>query len=235
MNLIAYYRASTEKQGRSGLGLEAQQAAVSAYAHRNNGRILKSYQEVESGKRCDRPVLAEALQCCKRFGAILVVAKLDRLSRDTKFLLGVLDAGVEIVFLDLPQLGLGNPTTARFFVTMMAAVAELEGRLISQRTKDAMAACRERGQLLGARRPGAHQFDLEEKRRGGPAAAKARLENNRRFYEPWIGPIREQYQRKSPERVVRILNRAQVPTRTGTPWTVSLLHRVVFKYCAEAA
>ena len=149
---VSYLRVSTDKQGRSGLGLDAQRATVAKYVASSNGKIGAEYEEVESGKRDDRPQLALALVACRTRRAILIIAKLDRLARNTSFLLsvvhGVGEAGV--VFCDLPQLPPG-PAGA-FILTMFAAVAELERGLISQRTKAALAAAKARGVKLGSPR-----------------------------------------------------------------------------------
>ena len=145
--LIAYYRASTHKQGASGLGLEGQQAAVAQYAQATGGTILAEYREVESGNRTNRPELVRALAHTKRSGAVLVIAKLDRLARNARFLLGIVESGVNVAFCDLPSIPEGP--TGKFILTQMAAVAELEAGLISQRTKAALAAYKARGGKLG--------------------------------------------------------------------------------------
>lgn len=143
---VAYARVSTAKQGRSGLGLEAQQAAIAAYAKDSDTLLAPTYVEVESGKRTDRPELANALRHAKLTGATLLVAKLDRLSRNVRFLLTLLESGVDVAFCDLPQ---ASGAMGRFMLTQMAAVAELEAGLISERTKAALAAAKERGAVLG--------------------------------------------------------------------------------------
>jgi DNA invertase Pin-like site-specific DNA recombinase len=146
---ISYLRVSTERQGRSGLGLEAQREAVSQYIAQTGGELVEEYQEVESGKRSDRPQLAAALSACRARRATLVIAKLDRLARNARFLLSVVegtgDAGV--AFCDLPTLPSGP--VGKFMLTQMAAVAELEAGLISQRTKAALASAKARGVKLG--------------------------------------------------------------------------------------
>jgi DNA invertase Pin-like site-specific DNA recombinase len=146
---ISYLRVSTERQGRSGLGLEAQREAVTRYIAQAGGDLLEEFHEVESGKRSDRPQLAAALSACRAKRATLVIAKLDRLARNARFLLSVVegtgDAGV--AFCDLPTLP-GGPV-GKFMLTQMAAVAELEAGLISQRTKAALASAKARGIKLG--------------------------------------------------------------------------------------
>lgn len=147
-SFVAYYRVSTVKQGASGLGLAAQKATVGAHVTSTGGRIVAEFEEVESGSRADRPQLVLALGSCRARRAVLIIAKLDRLARDTAFLLSVVrgaDSGV--VFCDLPQLPPG-PAGA-FILTLFAAVAELERGLIGQRTKAALAAAKLRGVKLG--------------------------------------------------------------------------------------
>lgn len=139
---VAYYRVSTVQQGRSGLGLEAQQDAVARFVAQNGGAVLASYQEIESGKRADRPQLALALERCRLTNAVLVVAKLDRLTRDVAFLCKLRDSGVDFVAVD-------NPNANRLTVTILVAVAEEERRLISVRTQAALQAAKARGVKLG--------------------------------------------------------------------------------------
>ena len=145
---MAYLRVSTEGQGRSGLGLEAQRQAVITYLAQHGGELLAEFQEVESGRKAGRPQLAAALACCRTRRAALLVAKLDRLSRDARFLLGLVEGAGEagVVFCDLPQVPPGP--MGRFLLTQMAAVAELEAGLTGQRTRAALAAAKARGTRL---------------------------------------------------------------------------------------
>jgi DNA invertase Pin-like site-specific DNA recombinase len=140
---VSYLRVSTDKQGRSGLGLEAQREAVARCAW----NISAEYIETETGKRSDRPKLSAALAHAKAIGATLVVAKLDRLSRNVDFLRKLLASDVDLVFCDLPHVPPG--AMGRFLLTQMASVAELEAGLISERTKAALAAAKARGVKLG--------------------------------------------------------------------------------------
>jgi DNA invertase Pin-like site-specific DNA recombinase len=140
--VVAYYRVSTAKQGRSGLGLEAQRAAVGAFVAGREGRIVAEFVETESGKRNDRPELAKALRTAKVSGAKLVIAKLDRLSRNAAFLLTLRDSGVKFVAVDLPE-------ACDLTVGVLALVAEQERRAISARTTAALQAAKARGQRLG--------------------------------------------------------------------------------------
>jgi len=147
---VAYYRVSTDQQGRSGLGLDAQRAAVASHLASNpSWSMAAEFEEVESGKRTDRPQLAAALAACRAHRATLVIAKLDRLARNARFLLliveGTGDGGV--VFCDLPTVPAGP--VGKFLITQMAAVAELEAGLIGQRTRAALAQAKARGVKLG--------------------------------------------------------------------------------------
>jgi DNA invertase Pin-like site-specific DNA recombinase len=144
--IVAYYRVSTPRQGRSGLGLEAQRKAVLAYAASHGLTIADQFTEVETGKGSDaldrRPVFAEALRKAKKLKAAIVVAKLDRLSRDVAFIATLMAKKVEFVTAD-------DPTKSPFMLHIKAAVAEEERRLISERTKAALQAAKERGVVLG--------------------------------------------------------------------------------------
>ena len=143
---ISYYRVSTDRQGRSGLGLDAQKEAVQQRLDGGRWHLIAEFVEIESGKRAKRPQLDAALAACKKHKAKLVVAKLDRLSRNVSFLLKLIDSSVEVLFADLPEL---NGAMGRFMLTTMASVAELEAGLISERTKAALKAAKARGVRLG--------------------------------------------------------------------------------------
>ena len=142
IRLIAYYRVSTAGQGRSGLGLDAQREVVARHVAGAGGRILAEFTETESGRKNDRPELARALTECRRHQAMLVIAKLDRLARNVAFVSGLMEAGVEFVAADMPAVN-------RLTVHILAAVAEEEARMISARTKAALAAAKARGVRLG--------------------------------------------------------------------------------------
>jgi DNA invertase Pin-like site-specific DNA recombinase len=141
---IGYLRVSTEKQGLSGLGIEAQRKAIDDYLNGGKWELLAEYVEIESGKRSDRPELAKALAQSKATGATLVIAKLDRLSRSVAFISNLMESGVEFVAADMPM---ANRLTVH--VHVLAAVAEHERVMISQRTTAALAAAKVRGVKLG--------------------------------------------------------------------------------------
>ena len=142
---VSYVRVSTARQGRSGLGLEAQQEAVRSYLNGGNWQLVAEVIEIESGKRNDRPKLAEALRLCRLHGATLIIAKLDRLARNVAFISNLMESGVEFTAVDFPQAN-------RLTVHILAAVAEHEAKAISTRTRDALAAAKPRGTRLGGDR-----------------------------------------------------------------------------------
>jgi DNA invertase Pin-like site-specific DNA recombinase len=164
VKIVAYYRVSTKKQGDSGLGLEAQQAAVQAFANEKNATIIRQYTEVETGKSANRPELEKSLAHAKRAKATLVIAKLDRLARNVHFTSGLMEAGVDFVACDIPYAN-------RLTIHILAAVAEDEARRISERTKAALAAAKRRGTKLGSARPG-HWDGREDRRLAGLQKAR---------------------------------------------------------------
>jgi DNA invertase Pin-like site-specific DNA recombinase len=134
-NFVAYYRVSTDRQGRSGLGLEAQQRAVQSYLNGGDWFLVAELTEVETGKRIDRPELAKALALCRKHKAKLVIAKLDRLSRNLAFIATMMDSGVEFIAVD-------NPHANKLTLHILAAVAQHEREMIAERTKAALQAAR---------------------------------------------------------------------------------------------
>lgn len=139
---VSYLRVSTDRQGKSGLGLEAQRQAIDNYLRGCEGRQLQEFIEVESGKKNDRPKLLAALEACQETGATLVIAKLDRLARNVFFISQLMESEVEFVACDFPQAN-------RLTIHILAAVAEHEREMISKRTKEALAAAKARGVKLG--------------------------------------------------------------------------------------
>lgn len=211
--ILGYYRVSTNQQGVSGLGLEAQRSAVADFARREGAEIVAHYTEVESGRHDDRPELAKALAHCRFVGARLVIAKLDRLARRVSFVASLMDSGVDFVACD-------NPHANRLTVHILAAVAEDEAKRISQRTKDALAAYKARGGALGGRRPGCRPLSPEARRKGqeagGAAVAKRAAEANAH-----VRPVVEQLAATglNYSQIARELNARSITTRRGKSWT----------------
>lgn len=166
MKLITYTRVSTQRQGASGLGLDAQDAAIKAYAASVAGEVVGHYTEVESGKRADRPELAKAVAHAKRAKARLVIAKLDRLARNVAFVSALMESGVDFVACD-------NPHANRLTIHILAAVAEDEARRISERTKAALSAAKARGVKLGSARPDHWEGHEAARLKGAKAGAEA--------------------------------------------------------------
>ena len=169
-SFVSYIRVSTAAQGRSGLGLEAQREAVSTYLNGGEWQLLKEFVEVETGKGSNalekRPELRAAMAYAKKHRATLVIAKLDRLARNVHFISGLMEAGVEFVAADMPN-------ADRFQLHLFAALAEQEARMISQRTKAALAAAKERGTVLGSNgRVLAVRYKAEAMERVQPFAAE---------------------------------------------------------------
>lgn len=142
MKYVIYYRVSTSSQGKSGLGLEAQEQAVTDYLKRVGGEVLESFTDIETGKHEQRKQLQAALKKCRLTGATLLIAKLDRLSRNAPFLMTLQDSSLDFVCADMPEAN-------RLTIGMMALMADYERQLISERTKAALKAAKARGVKLG--------------------------------------------------------------------------------------
>jgi DNA invertase Pin-like site-specific DNA recombinase len=158
VELIAYYRVSTSRQGESGLGIEAQRAKVQQLAADRRAEVVAEFVEVENGTKTDRPQLAAALAEARRRGAAVAVAKLDRIARDAEFVLRLsreaeANGMAGFLFCDLPDVD-GTTAAGRMVLTVMASVAEFEARRIGERTREALAAAKARGVKLGGLRPG---------------------------------------------------------------------------------
>ena len=217
---VTYLRVSTQRQGQSGLGLEAQKKAVQDYAASSGGKVLAEFVEVESGKRNDRPQLTQAMQRCRLTGAVLLIAKLDRLSRDAHFLIGLEKAGVEFVAADMPHAN-------RLTVGIMALVAQQEREAISARTKAALAAAKARGVKLGGYRGGPALNPAE----GTQAASEARRKAAQGFAEQ-VGPMVKELtgQGLSLRQVAAKLTEQGIRTaRGGKVWTAAGVSRVMMR------
>jgi DNA invertase Pin-like site-specific DNA recombinase len=214
---VAYYRVSTERQGRSGLGLEAQQQAVRDHLNGGPWVLLDEVIEIESGKRNDRPKIAEALRLCRLHGATLIIAKLDRLARNVAFISGLMEAKVEFIACDFP-------TANRLTVHILAAVAEHEAQMISERTKAALQAARARGVRLGGDRGNLPSVALE----GAHASAEARSKAATARAHDLAPTIRQlQAGGLSLRRVAVELTRRGIPTARGGPWSAVTVSRVL--------
>lgn len=209
---VTYYRVSTARQGASGLGLEAQQEAVRQYLNGGDWELVAEFVEVESGRKTDdqRPELAKALALCKREGAQLLVAKLDRLARNVHFVSGLMQAGVKFVAVDLPE---ANDLTLH----IMAAFAEHEAKRIAQRTRDALAAAKARGVVLG---------------RAGSTNLKPNVEERKRAADEFAERLRGMFEGMrvrglSQRAMVAELNQIGVPAPLGGDWRLSQVQRVI--------
>jgi DNA invertase Pin-like site-specific DNA recombinase len=213
---VAYYRVSTQRQGRSGLGLEAQQTAVRDYLNGGDWRLVAEVTEVESGKRTDRPKLAEALKLCRIHDATLIIAKLDRLARNVAFISNLMESGVEFHAVDFPQAN-------RLTVHILAAVAEHEAKIISERTRAALAAAKRRGVKLG----GYRGTVISKAMRKASADAIAKRADARAVD---LGPTIAEVQAagaKSLRDIATGLNERGIPAARGGQWTAVQVSRVL--------
>ncbi len=205
---VVYHRVSTARQGMSGLGLEAQAEAVAMFIATKPHEILGAYTEIESGKKNDRPKLVEAIALCKKHKATLLIAKLDRLARNVHFISGLMEAGVEFVAVD-------NPHATRLMVHLLAAVAEHEREMISQRTKAALAAAKARGIVLGAN---GKKLAVQNK-------AQARQRDQ--VHYPVICELMRQY--RSYTAVADRMNAMAITTPSGGRWYASSIRNLCMR------
>jgi DNA invertase Pin-like site-specific DNA recombinase len=220
---VAYYRVSTAKQGRSGLGLEAQREAVRVFLSSSAGTLAEEFTEIETGKNDARPQLARSLDACRLTGAVLVIAKLDRLSRDAHFLLGLEKAGAEFIAADMPNAN-------RLTVRLMAVIAQEEREMISARTKVALAAARARGTKLGGNR-GGPKVDSTKGR-----AARSRTADD---YARQVGPIAFAAWQGTGEakasygRAAAVLKERGIRTPRGGQWTRAAVRSLIQRHTAQ--
>lgn len=218
MNFVAYFRVSTTKQGESGLGLDSQRGAVADYVSRiAGGKVLESFTDIESGAKDDRPELLKALRKCRLTGATLLIAKLDRLSRNRRFLMELADSKLNFVAVDMPE---ANSLT----VGILACMADYERQLISERTKAALRAARERGTVLG-------NPNLQAVRNNDTAAAQAAWKATTTARQ---GEVREvcleliaEHGELSTRRLADHLNQAGYKTVTGKQWSATQVWRIM--------
>jgi DNA invertase Pin-like site-specific DNA recombinase len=228
-DFIAYYRVSTRKQGKSGLGLSAQREAVARYLNSAEGRVIAEFTEVESGKRSERPELERALAACRLRRVPLVVAKVDRLTRSVAFLSRLLEAGVDVRFADLPAI---EGAAGRFMLQQMAAVAELEAGFISERTKRALAAAKAKGKRLGGYRGGKLTGQV---RLAGTKALTMQADARASDVAPIIAELNNAGVR-SLAGIAHALSERGIPTsRGGNRWTATQVGRTVRRLRLETS
>jgi DNA invertase Pin-like site-specific DNA recombinase len=215
---VSYLRVSTQRQGKSGLGLEAQREAVTSFLNGGKWSLVSEVVEVESGKRSDRPKLAQALSLCRLHRATLLVAKLDRLARNVAFISALMESGVKFVAVDLPQ---ANELT----VHIMASMAEYEAKAISVRTKAALAAAKARGTVLGGLRWNVTSVGSK----GRKAALEAR-QGKAASYRADILPVIEEKQREGAatlQAIADALNADGTPAPRGGEWSPVQVMRIL--------
>jgi DNA invertase Pin-like site-specific DNA recombinase len=215
---VAYYRVSTEKQGRSGLGLEAQRAAVLRHLGGDTSRLVAEVIEVETGKRNDRPKMAEALRLCRVHRATLIIAKLDRLARNVAFTSNLMESGVEFIACDFPQAN-------RLTIHILAAVAEHEAVMISERTKAALQAAKARGVKLGG-----HRGNLPAVAKDGARASAVRRSAQVKSRAADIAPIMLEIRAAGASTLRQIaaeMNARKIRATRGGEWSASQVKRVL--------
>jgi DNA invertase Pin-like site-specific DNA recombinase len=222
---VAYYRVSTVRQGASGLGLEAQKQTVSTFLNGGRWTLVAEMVEVESGKRSDRPKLAEALRLCRLHKAKLLVAKLDRLSRNVAFISALMESGVKFQAVDMPDVN-------DMVLHILASVAQGEAKAISERTKVALQAAKARGTQLGGLR-----WDLSKvAAKGRKLALQTRQEKAAKYRDDVLPVIRS----AQTEGIVTLLGIAEflnansVPTPRGGEWSAVQVSRVLARSEGDA-
>lgn len=221
---ISYLRVSTDRQGMSGLGLEAQRAAVAGYLNGGSWQHVAEFVEIESGRKNGRPMLAKALDACRLHGATLVIARLDRLARNASFLLGLKDAGVDFVAVD-------QPFANRLVVGILALVAEAEAEAISARTKAALAAAKARGVRLGSPRQNATEAGRRLGNERGIATSRARADQQAKRLRATIAELNEAGI-TSARAVAAALNNRGIPAPRGGVWSQPQVSRVLDRLAA---
>jgi DNA invertase Pin-like site-specific DNA recombinase len=209
IRFIAYYRVSTDKQGKSGLGLDAQRQAVAGFVT-GRGEIVAEHTEIES-TRNKRPELHAALEACRKHKATLLIARLDRLARNVAFISNLMESRVDFVAVDMPEAN-------RLTIHILAAVAEHEREMISKRTKAALQAAKARGTVLGNPNPlSASRLAI--------AVLKARTEQFHATVQPLIQNLR--HQGYSLAKIARELNDRHVPTARGGLWYPATVRNIL--------
>ena len=214
---VAYYRVSTNKQGYQGLGMEAQHKSVANYLDSTGGELVEEYTEVKSGRKGERPELEKALRKCKLTGFTLLIAKLDRLSRNASFLLSIRDSNIKFVASDMPE---ANNLT----IGLMACLAEYESELISTRTREALKVAKSRGVVLGnPRLDEVRCTDITAAQTARIAKAKAR---NGEILDV-INEMQSEAGKLSLRAICRRLNDAGYKTSRGKDWQPTSVKRIL--------
>lgn len=221
MKIVAYKRVSTARQGRSGLGLEAQEKAIEEFAASRKAKVIGCFTEVESGKRNDRPELDKALHLAKVTGSTLVIAKIDRLSRNAAFLLTLRDSGVKFIAADLPD---ANDLT----VGIMALVAQQEREAISRRTREALAAAKARGIKLGNPNGAAALRRANKGNQASVLAIKAKADDHARNLAPVIASLKAEGI-TSLGGIAQELNQRGMLTPRGGSWHKSSVRNLLLR------
>jgi DNA invertase Pin-like site-specific DNA recombinase len=214
---VALYRVSTQRQDVSGLGLDGQRAAVEMFCRDNRYDLVESFTEVESGRKCDRPVLRKALARAKATKSLLVIGRLDRLARNVHFISGLMQAGIEFRACDVP-------TANRLTLHILAAVAEAEAEAISARTVAALAAAKARGTKLGASNPACHRLSRQHARKGAERTHTIAREQNR---EASAIAVELRSAGLSLPAIATELESRGLLTRTGRSWTATGILRLL--------
>lgn len=225
---VAYYRVSTSKQASSGLGLDAQKAAVSVYLNGGEWNLLAEFMETESGtkKGNGRPQLAKALETCRIHGATLIIAKLDRLYRNVAAQSALMESGVEFVACD-------NPTATRFTLHILAAVSEHEAAMISKRTTDALAARKAKGLPMGAAcwKSDSGKLSKEDQEKGRALAAKVNKEKadqKAQLLHETIKAIKQETGAETYHQIAMELNKREIPTvGKGKSWAYASVRNLL--------
>jgi len=215
---VAYYRVSTQRQGQSGLGLEAQKQSVATFLNGGNWALVAELVEVESGKRSDRPKLAEALRLCRLHKAKLLVAKLDRLSRSVSFISSLMESGVRFQAVDMPDVN-------DMVLHILASVAQGEAKAISERTKAALAAAKARGTVLGGLR-----WDITRVAAKGRKMALQTRRENAAKYRADVLPVIEEKRRQGAvtlRAIAEALNADGTPAPRGGEWSAVQVSRIL--------
>lgn len=218
--IIVYYRVSTDRQEKSGLGIDGQKAAVRQYVARTGAELIRSYTETESGKNSERPQFARAVAHARRSRATLVVAKLDRLARNLAFLDTLQRSKLNFVALDCEHAN-------KAMLQMMMIMAEWEVDQISARTKAALQARRERGGKLGAENPNCRNLTARAMKRGRKLGAEANKRLADEAYADILPEMREWAQSETLQAIANRLNKDGHTTRTGKDWTPGTVANVL--------